>query len=87
MQKAHYLAEKIAALPGYSIRFDQPFFREFVVETPVAPSVVIEKMLEKKVFAGHDLSACGESGLLVAVTEKRTRQELDLFVENLGAFR
>ena len=42
-------------------------------------------MLEKKVFAGYDLAAHDETGLLVAVTEKRTRQELDSFAENLGA--
>jgi glycine dehydrogenase subunit 1 len=87
MQKAHYLAGKIAALPGYSLKYSQPYFREFVVDTPVAPAVVIESMLEKKTFAGHDLALHGETGLLVAVTEKRTRQELDAFAENLGALR
>ena len=42
-------------------------------------------MLEKKVFAGYDLSVHNETGLLIAVTEKRTRQELDRFAEILGA--
>ena len=83
-QKAHYLAEKIAALPGFSLKFLSPYFREFVVETPIPASVVVERMLEKKVFAGYDLAAHGETGLLVAVTEKRTKEELDCFVENLG---
>ena len=41
-------------------------------------------MLDKKVFAGYDLAVHGESGLLVAVTEKRSREELDSFVENLA---
>jgi glycine dehydrogenase subunit 1 len=83
-QKAHYLAGKIAALPGFSLKFSSPYFREFVVETPIPASVVVERMLEKKVFAGYDLAAHGETGLLVAVTEKRTKEELDCFVENLG---
>lgn len=85
MQKAHYLAERISALPGFSLKFSGPFFREFVVETPIASAAVVEAMLSKKVFAGIDLAQFGESGLLVAVTEKRTREELDLFVQELAA--
>jgi len=83
-QKAHYLAERIAALPGYSLKHQGPFFREFVVETPVAPAAIVEGMLAKRVFAGIDLAPFGESGLLVAVTEKRTREELDMFVKELA---
>ncbi|MEI7824671.1 MAG: aminomethyl-transferring glycine dehydrogenase subunit GcvPA [Chlorobiaceae bacterium] len=83
-QRAHYLAGKIAALPGFSLKYKSPFFREFVVETPIPATAVIEQMLEHKVFAGYDLAAHGETGLLVAVTEKRTRQELDSFAEKLA---
>jgi glycine dehydrogenase subunit 1 len=83
-QKAHYLAGKIVALPGFSLKFSSPYFREFVVETPIPAAVVVERMLEKKVFAGYDLAAHCETGLLVAVTEKRTKEELDSFAENLG---
>ena len=83
-QGAHYLAGKIAAISGFSLKYTSPFFREFVVETPLPAAVIIERMLDHKVFAGYDLAAHGETGLLVAVTEKRTRQELDGFVEKLG---
>ncbi|MEI6638094.1 MAG: aminomethyl-transferring glycine dehydrogenase subunit GcvPA [Chlorobium sp.] len=83
-QKAHYLAEKIAAIPGWSLKFSSPFFREFVVETPIPASVVVERMLEQKIFAGYDLAAHGETGLLVAVTEKRSKGELDGFAEGLA---
>ncbi|MBZ4219721.1 MAG: aminomethyl-transferring glycine dehydrogenase subunit GcvPA [Chlorobium sp.] len=86
-QRAHYLAGKIAATAGYSLKYTSPFFREFVVETPIPAAAVIEQMLEHKVFAGYDLAAHGETGMLVAVTEKRTRQELDSFVEKLAALR
>ncbi len=83
-QKAHYLAGKIAALAGFSLKYTSPFFREFVVETPIPALDIVEQMLAHKVFAGYDLAAHGESGLLVAVTEKRTKEELDRFVEKLG---
>jgi glycine dehydrogenase subunit 1 len=86
-QRAHYLAGKIAATPGYSLKYTSPFFREFVVKTPIPAAALIEQMLEHKVFAGYDLAAHGETGMLVAVTEKRTRQELDSFVEKLAALR
>ncbi|MBN1278772.1 MAG: aminomethyl-transferring glycine dehydrogenase subunit GcvPA, partial [Chlorobiaceae bacterium] len=82
--KAHYLADRIASIPGYSMKFTTPFFREFAVETPVPASGVISAMLDEGIFAGYDLSLVGESGLLVAVTEKRTRAELDRFVTLLG---
>ena len=85
LQKSHYLAEKIANLPGYSLKYDRPFFREFVVETPVPAGVIVEKMLEQGILAGYDLSAVGDEGLLVAVTEKRTKEQLDDFVRKLGA--
>ena len=85
LQKSHYLSEKITDLPGYSLKYDQPFFREFVVETPVPASEVVEKMLDQGILAGYDLSAVGDEGLLVAVTEKRTKEQLDDFVRKLGA--
>jgi glycine dehydrogenase subunit 1 len=84
-QKAHYLAGKIAALPGFSMKFTGPFFREFVVETPVAPAALVTALLDRKIFAGIDLAPFGETGLLVAVTEKRTKAQLDRFVEELAA--
>jgi glycine dehydrogenase subunit 1 len=85
LQKAHYLAQKIAAIPGCSLKYDRPFFREFVINTPVPAAQVVDHMLQNRIFAGHDLAGHGETGLLVAVTEKRTKQQLDAFAENLGA--
>lgn len=84
LSKAHYLADRITALPGYSLKYPAPFFREFVLETPVPPAEIVDAMLEESVFAGYDLSVCGGSGLLVAVTEKRTKAELDRFADLLG---
>ncbi|WP_287372884.1 aminomethyl-transferring glycine dehydrogenase subunit GcvPA [Prosthecochloris sp.] len=85
LQKSHYLAGRIAELPGYSLKYQQPFFREFVVKTPVPAEKVVTTMLEQGILAGYDLSAVGDEGLLVAVTEKRTQEQLDDFVRKLGA--
>lgn len=86
LRRAHYLAERIAALDGYSLRFDAPFFREFVVRTEHPVARVLEHCRQLGILAGvplgqwyPDLDDC----FLVAVTEKRTRQEMDRLVEAL----
>ena len=86
LQKSHYLARQIAQVPGCELAFDQPFFKEFVVRTPVAATEIVEKLLERKIFAGVPLSQFYPKRpheLLVAVTEKRTREEMDAFVQAL----
>ena len=67
--------------------FSAPFFKEFVVKTPVAPSKLIESLLDEKIFAGIDLSSYDyglENCMLVCVTEKRTKEEMDKFVNSLS---
>jgi glycine dehydrogenase subunit 1 len=85
LSKAHYLAERILALPGFAMAFDKPFFKEFVVNTPIPPAEIIGKLRRKRIFPGLDLAPWGvENALLVAVTETKTRAQLDQFVENLA---
>ncbi|MWV53607.1 aminomethyl-transferring glycine dehydrogenase subunit GcvPA [Chlorobium phaeovibrioides] len=86
LERAHYLAARIVEIPGYSLRFSAPFFREFVLNTPVHPAVIVERMLEEGIFAGIDLSVFGDEGLLVSVTEKRTKEEMDRFALLLSSF-
>ena len=83
-QKAHYLAEEITNLDGYSLRFDKPFFKEFVINTPHKPSAIIDALYEKGFLAGLDLSRFDDEGLMLAVTEKRSKEELDEFVSTLS---
>jgi glycine dehydrogenase subunit 1 len=80
--KAHYLAEQIGRISGFGLKYPQPFFNEFLVSTPVPAEEIIEASLRKKILAGLDVERLlpGEKGLLVAVTEKRTREEMDMFV-------
>lgn len=83
LQKAHYLANEISKLGGFKLKYSRPFFKEFVVETPIPAAEVIQKLRETKIHAGIDLEVFDDTGLLVAVTEKRTRAQLDRFVEAL----
>lgn len=82
LQKAHYLADRLSAIPGFEPLFPGPFFKEFALRTPVPPARIIRAMQEEGIFAGVDLSRFDygiSNGLLIAVTEKRTREEMDRF--------
>jgi len=82
--KAHYLHDKICQINGFQAANTAPFFKEFAVKTPIPPSEIISKMKHKGYFAGVDISQYGyKNQLLIAVTEKRTKQELDAFVNEL----
>lgn len=84
LQKAHYLAERITELKGYALRFPtSPFFNEFVIQTSKKPQKIIEALRRHKILAGLDTSQVLENTLLIAVTEKRTKAEMDAFVKLL----
>jgi len=87
LQNSHYLAEKITQLDGYESCFESPFFKEFVVTTPAPAKQIIETLHENNIFAGIDLANFDyglKNAMLVAVTEKRTKDEMDRFVELLS---
>ena len=82
---AHLLAEKIKKLNGFDVRYE-PFFNEFVVATPMDAEIIVEKLTSKGIFAGISLGRFykeRDSELLVAVTEKRTDEDIDHFVKAL----
>lgn len=83
--KAHYLAGRIASLPGYSLPLPGVFFKEFVVRCPRPPAQVNEALLERGIIGGLDISDRVENGLLLCVTEMNTRQEMDRLVDALAA--
>ena len=83
--KAHYAAERIAALPGYSLAFQTPFFKEFTVRCPNPPRQLLARLLERGIIGGLDVSDHVDNGLLVCVTEVNTRAEIDRLVEALEA--
>lgn len=81
--KAHRLAEMIDACKGYSLRYKAPFFREFVVRCPVDASAVVANARQAGILAGIPLGRYFGDGakhdLLVAVTEKRSDEDLNKF--------
>jgi len=88
--KAHALAKRIAGISGYSIKHEGDFFNEFVVTCPKPAREIIDACKGWEISAGVDLSTpqagrIGEDNeLLIAVTEKRTIEDLDALVAALG---
>ncbi|MBI3540383.1 MAG: glycine dehydrogenase, partial [Candidatus Eisenbacteria bacterium] len=87
VQKSHHAAERAAAIAGYRLAFDAPFFREFVLECPVDAATVIRAGRAAGVLAGIDLGRFQPEWrrrLLVAVTEQRSAADIERW---LGALR
>jgi glycine dehydrogenase subunit 1 len=82
--KAHYAADRIAELPGFSLAFDGVFFKEFVVRCPRPPSQVNRALLETGIIGGLDVSERVENGMLLCVTEMNTRDEIERLVAALA---
>jgi glycine dehydrogenase subunit 1 len=78
-----YLREALLAIGGVRPLVEAPVLREFAVELPVEPEMVLERMAEEGFLAGLPVSSGGKRGLLVAVTEKRTRAEMDSYAAAL----
>jgi glycine dehydrogenase subunit 1 len=74
-----YTREALLGIDGVRPVASAPVLREFGVHTPVAPETVVERMAEEGFLAGVPLPADVGGGLLVAVTERRTRDEIDAY--------
>jgi glycine dehydrogenase subunit 1 len=74
-----YTREALLALEGVEPFATAPTLREFAVRTPVAAATVVDRMAEEGFLAGVALDDEYGDGLLVAVTERRTRAEIDAY--------
>ncbi len=82
-QNAHYLADQIRQVPGYSVATEGPFFHEFVVSTPVAARDVLSHLLNEGILGGVDLATVDPSldhHLLMCATETNTRSGVDRLI-------
>ena len=83
--KAHYLANAIDALSGWSvIGGGGTFFNEFAVECPIAPRYVNRLLAERGIIGGLDVSDVVPNGMLLCVTEMNSRQDIDRLVDALS---
>ncbi|MGI6566101.1 MAG: aminomethyl-transferring glycine dehydrogenase subunit GcvPA [Firmicutes bacterium] len=88
-QKAHYTAEQIAALPGWELLFEGPYYHEFAVKAPVPWSKVNEALLNEGIIGGLPLGRMyphrpeWQDAILFCVTEARTVGEIQHLVQVL----
>jgi glycine dehydrogenase subunit 1 len=87
-RKAHYAAEQLASLAGIRLRFPRPFFKEFTIRIEGNAPAILERLREAGFHAGLHLGRwypmLGDC-ISVAVTEKRTRAEIDRLVNSYRA--
>jgi len=86
--KAAYAREVLAAVPGVAVLQTAPIFNEFTIKLPIRATKVVERLLAKGIAAGVPLGMYYEGAddfLVVTVTEKRTRAEIDRLAKELEA--
>jgi glycine dehydrogenase subunit 1 len=88
LQRTAYARRTLAELDGVEPLHDQPVIREFAVRLDAPVDAVIERCAAEGVNPGYPLGADYEEyddGLLVAITEQRTREDIDRLARVLGA--
>ena len=75
--KAHYAASLIDRIPGYSLPLEGAFFREFVVNCPLPPAEINQRLLDYRIIGGLDVSSSVPNGMLLCVTEMSSRDEIE----------
>lgn len=81
---AHYLAERLASIPGVSVANEGEFFNEFTMTAPVRAAEINAALLKEGIIGGYDLARVDDSlenSLLVATTELTSLEGMDRFVE------
>ncbi len=84
--KAHYAAERIRKVKGFSLCFETPFFHEFTVCCPQPVGEINDHLLEHGILGGYDLGEdypAFAGRMLLAVTEMNTKEEIDALVDVL----
>jgi glycine dehydrogenase subunit 1 len=86
LKKAHYAARQLSQIADVRLRFDRPFFKEFTLTLPSDALVLLKELRSQGYHAGLPLGRwypSMERCLSMAVTEKRTRAEIDGLVDEV----
>jgi glycine dehydrogenase subunit 1 len=74
---AHYLWDELKKTGKFHLVYDKPFFNEFYVRYDGDIDVLCQRFIDAGILGGVRM----EDGLIIAVTEKRTKEEIDNFVK------
>ncbi|WP_372806277.1 aminomethyl-transferring glycine dehydrogenase subunit GcvPA [Pontiella sp.] len=86
MDRASYAYQKIIAIDGVEPAFNRRFFNEFAVRLPKNATEVVSALVDQGIAAGFPVGRYYEgmeNVLLLAFTEKRTKEEIDILVAKL----
>ncbi len=85
-KKAEYARKRLEAISGVEVKRSAPTFNEFTVRLPVAADTVVAKMIDKGYAAGFPVGRYYpgmEDYMIIAVTEKRSKSQIDDYAEAL----
>ena len=82
LQRTAYARTAVSALEGVELLHEQPVVREFAVRLDAPVDAVIDRCAAEGVNPGFPLAG---DGLLIAITEQRSREDIDRLVSVLGA--
>ena len=85
--KCEYLKEQLAKISMITICNTNPTFNEFVIKTPLNTDEFLDKLSAKGFYAGINLSNLyenKENEILISVTEKRTKEDMDNLCKAIG---
>ncbi len=87
-RRTAYARERLAAVDGVELLHEAPVVREFAIRLDAPVDPVLERCAERGIAAGYPLARDYPEhgdGLLVAITERRTKKQIDELAEALGA--
>jgi glycine dehydrogenase subunit 1 len=85
--KASYLKEELAKVNGVEILNGADSFNEFVISTPLSSDDLLDKLRDKGFYAGINLANIDsqfKNEILISVTEKRSKEQMDALVTAIG---
>lgn len=79
-QKSHYAFNTLMQSGKYKATFSKPFFKEFAITGEASVEAVNRVLLQNKMLGGYDIEkdySQYKNSMLICVTEKRTKSEID----------
>ena len=88
LAKSHYTYNKLIKSGKYKPVFNKPFFKEFAIRSEASPCEINKELLKSNILGGYNLEKVYpeyENSMLLCVTEKRTREDIDKLVKVMEA--
>ena len=86
INKSHYALKELVSSGKYKPLFNKPFFKEFAIVGEECGCSINKKLLERNILGGYNLEKeypQYKNSILFSVTEKRSKEEIDLLVKNM----